>query len=226
MGQVYFALFRDSLNKNPMAVKLLIADNQVLFIEGLKAVLKRHQPEWEVHVATGLDEFSKQLEKRPDLVLLNPALLSREHQSQIKGRLQRNRFLVWSASDDAIQVQNALSLGALGFITKSCGETTIMEAIYATLDGQRYYCTGLKAPASSPTFHKEEAASEWHTLTDREQEVVIMLGKGYGNQGIADSLFISLYTVRTHRKNAMKKLGLRSISELVRFTVSTGLIKS
>ena len=216
-----------------MAVKLLIADNQVLFIEGLKAVLKRHQPEWEVHVATGLDEFSKQLEKRPDLVLLNPALLSmvsREHQSQIKsqikGRVQRNRFLVWSASDDAIQVQNALSLGALGFITKSCGETTIMEAIYATLDGQWYYCTGLKAPASSPTFHKEEAASEWHTLTDREQEVVIMLGKGYGNQGIADSLFISLYTVRTHRKNAMKKLGLRSISELVRFTVSTGLIKS
>jgi DNA-binding NarL/FixJ family response regulator len=209
-----------------MGTKLLVADSEVLFIEGLKGMLRRAKPQWTVMEASNSEQLMSKVTASPDLILLDyaqPGYLTIDDLKAVRQLDCSVPILAVSADTDQARIQAAVRLGVKGFVTKACNEQAILQAISTLLKGGEYFCQSVSTLAKTPKAGDALERPDWAALTHREMEIVTLLGKGYANEEIAETLFISPYTVRTHRKNAMKKLGLSSISELVLFTVKAGL---
>ena len=131
------------------------------------------------------------------------------------------KVLILSMHDDAIYVERALKAGACGYVTKAEVTRVILDAIRTVWGGQTYISQRVQA---SPRARSKGTAGEqdgWGVgaLTDRELEVLELLGRGFSRSQIADQLHLSVKTIETHRTNIRTKLGLKSSSELARYAL-------
>ena len=114
-------------------------------------------------------------------------------------------------------VEEIVKIGIDGCLLKSNTGRELTEAILKVQSGKPYYDQiGL--------FDSKEEAIKKHKLTDREVEIIRGLANGLTSETIGEELFISEHTVRTHRKNILKKLGLHNSSELVQYALNNGII--
>jgi DNA-binding NarL/FixJ family response regulator len=122
---------------------------------------------------------------------------------------------------DAIYVRETLRAGAKGYLLKDSIDGDLVAAVRAVARGE-----GFLSPAVSGTVLDDYRQQVFHPLdliTNRERQVLQMIGAGKSSKEIAAELNISVYTVDAHRSRLMKKLQLRSIGDLVRFTIQNGL---
>jgi DNA-binding NarL/FixJ family response regulator len=225
-GNLNLFLFRINLNSEVMGLKLLVADSEVLFVEGLKGILSRAKPHWTVLDASSSEQLMNKLADDPDVVIMDyaqPGYFTIDDLKAARHLKQSAPLLALSADKDHARIQAAVRLGVKGFVTKTCDAQAIIEAIGTLLKGGEYFCQRVSSLAKTASACHTQDQHGLIGLTARETEIVALLGKGYTNEAIAETLFISLHTVRTHRKNAMKKLGIGSISELVLFAVKAEL---
>ncbi|WP_421978506.1 LuxR C-terminal-related transcriptional regulator [Roseivirga seohaensis] len=125
--------------------------------------------------------------------------------------------LVITDDVDSNRIRSVLKMGVSGFLTKSCSEEEILEAINAIKNGKTFYCNRvLKALV--------EEGNEFFELSEREKEVVKLIAAGNSSSEIADILSISIHTVNSHRKNILKKLKLKSPTELIIFAAEQGWV--
>lgn len=115
--------------------------------------------------------------------------------------------LVYSTFEDPFRVQNALDLGAMGYIPKSAGEDELLKAIDTVLLGQRYVYRGL-------TLKMHEQPNYYNLLTSREREVLSLIKQHYDNRRIAGALSMSLRTVENHLSHIYLKTGFNSRESL------------
>jgi DNA-binding NarL/FixJ family response regulator len=123
---------------------------------------------------------------------------------------------------DAPYVRETLRAGAKGYLLKDSIDSDLVVAVRAVARGE-----GFLSPAISATVlddYQKHVTDPLDSVTPRERQLLQMLAEGKTSKDIATELAISIYTVDAHRSRIMKKLGLRTIGELVRFAIERGLI--
>ena len=123
-----------------------------------------------------------------------------------------------------------LDAGAHGFLLKSASPTDVREAIERVVAGEQYVGARdrtAQAPsdqAPGPESLLKDNFRRRLRLSKREQEILVLISRGMTSQGIGNTLYISKYTVETHRKNILRKLEVNSSTELVKFAIKQGLV--
>jgi len=164
---------------------------------------------------------------RPDVVVLDLQLPDMPGAELAKGLLAtrpETRVLVLSASGEHQDVLDAVKAGALGYLVKSASRTEFIDAVCRTAAGDAVFSPGL-AGLVLGEFRRLAAspASDVPKLTDRETEILRMVGTGMSYRQIADKLVLSHRTVQNHVQNTLAKLQLHNRVELVRYAIEHGL---
>ena len=217
-----------------MSVRVLVADDQELVRSGLTMILDA-QPDIEVvgEAADGREAVSLARELRPDVCLFDVRM------PELDG-IEATRMLAGSEVDDPIPVvvittfdldeyvHGALKAGARGFLLKDAGPELLVQAIHSAANGDALIAPNitvrlLAAFSASPADAPPAQPSE--PLTAREEEVLARVASGRTNSEIADELFISLSTTKTHLASLMSKLGARNRVELAMWAYETNRVE-
>jgi len=213
-------------------LRILVADDHEVVRQGVRALIEGHGG-WAVcaEACDGREAVEKALQFRPDVVVLDigmPNLNGLEATHQILRSVPQSRVLILTMHESQRVVREVLEAGARGFLLKSDAGRDLVAAIEA-LERQRTFFTSKVAEVVLETFlkGKPRLADEGgirELLTPREREVVQLLAEGRSTKEVAVTLRLSVKTAETHRSNIMRKLNLRSISELVLFAVRNNIV--
>lgn len=209
-------------------INILIAETQYLIIEGLQSIFSRY-PDFHVLgvMVNKQDLFENLHELRPDIVVIDPLSLEGfrlDDLHTIETVCPETRTLLITDISDPDRVREIVEGGAKGFLTKTCDEKEIIDAVYGLLRNENMYCHKV---INILTEGKTTAIDDCEStgLSEREIEVIRLIANGYTTRQIADKLYRSFHTITTHRKNIMKKLGINSTGELMVYAMNSGLIQ-
>ncbi|MFN8122081.1 MAG: response regulator transcription factor [Thermoleophilia bacterium] len=215
-----------------MTIRVLLADDQELIRTGLRTML---EPEDDLRVvgeaANGREAIDRAAEHRPDVVVMDvrmPVMDGIEATRRLMDLPGAPRVLVLTTFDLDEHVAAAIGAGASGFLLKDAGRRQLAEAIRVVAAGD-----ALLAPSVTRRLlerfggHLSPPArpQELDALTEREAEVLVLVGRGLSNTEIAALLFISEPTVKTHVSRVFTKLGLRDRVQAVVFAYEHGLVR-
>jgi DNA-binding NarL/FixJ family response regulator len=215
-------------------IKVLLADDQELVRAGFKVLLDTEDDISVVgEAADGAQAVEVARAARPDVVLMDirmPVLdgLQATRELAATRGLERVRVLILTTYDTDAYVFEALQAGASGFLLKDSGPAELLHAIRVVAAGEALLAPRITRRLISQftatrTAH-EVAEDRLAVLTQREREVLALVGKGLSNQEIAARLVLSPATARTHVSRAMVKLGARDRAQLVVVAYQTGLV--
>jgi two-component system NarL family response regulator len=213
-------------------LRLLIADEQALFREALRAVLEAETDLRVVaDVRDGLRAVAEADRTRPDVALLHAALPSCDGISAIaliKERVPDCKVLVLTDEEDQGALTRALEAGANGYLTKESPIGELIDAVRAVHRGETLVPTRMLGRLFDGLIrHRKDqdaAIRLMSRLTRREREVLILLAEGAGNEAIAEALIISPETARTHIQNVLSKLGVHSRLEAATFVMQNRIL--
>lgn len=174
-------------------------------------------------------EMARTLE--PDVVIMDitlPDVTGIEATRELKTFFPEMAVVALTIHEDPQYFFEMLAAGANGYVPKRAAADDLIKAIHAAHNDEVYLFPSLAKLLVADFFqHTSEATGEqFEELSGREQEVLGLLAEGASNDEIADKLSISKHTVARHRENIMRKLGLHSRSELVKFAIRKGLISA
>ena len=215
------------------ALRIVVADDHVLVRRGLVSLLES-QPGWKVvgQAATGREAVELTRSLKPGVVVLDinmPQLNGVEAARLVSANNPPPEILILSAYDSDEQEYAAIRAGARGFMLKSDTGRDLVAAV-ESLRRHRPFFTGnvsrmlIEGFLSGNGRHSEEPAAS--RLTPREREVLLLLAEGGSNKTVAGALDISVKTAEAHRASIMRKLDLRSVSDLVRYAVRNGIVSA
>jgi len=206
-------------------IHLIIADDHTLFIDGLKQLLKDEADMKIIEVANNGRELLDILTThKADIVLLDinmPVLNGLDTARYIKQSYSNFKIILLSTYNDEHLIEKAKKLGANCYLLKTTNKDELLQTIRLVFNGQA--CFPYRQPALRNEFDDNDYFLKQFNITKREMEILLLLKRNNTNQQIADSLFLSIYTVETHRKNIMHKLGLNSPGALVKFIIEKGI---
>ncbi|MFE7182524.1 response regulator [Streptomyces erythrochromogenes] len=215
---------------------VLVVDDQVLIRAGLVSLLNAAPGLTVVGEACDGDEAVRLARATaPDVILMDlrmPGTDGITAMERILGSVAAGdsapRILVLTTFDLDVYVYNALRAGACGFLLKETPPERLVAAIHTVASGDMLFAPTVTrrlieayqpGPASPRTI-----APEWDTVTSRERDVLRLVATGATNTDVAQQLFISEATVKTHLNRAMAKLGLSSRAQVVVFAYETALV--
>jgi two-component system response regulator NreC len=213
-------------------IRLMLVDDHEVVRSGLRMLLQS-QPDIIIvgEAGTGLEAIERVAEVQPDVVVMDitlPDISGIEATRRIKVRYPHTAVVALTIHEDEQYFFEMLQAGASGYIPKRAAPDDLIYAIRSAYANEIYlYPTLAKALVSDfiQRNRAEPAAAEpLEALTSREDEVLAMLAEDLSNDEIAEQLVISRHTVARHRENIMRKLGLHSRSELVKYAIRKGLI--
>ncbi len=206
-------------------ISLIIADDHVLFIDGLKMLFK-DEPDFNiVDTANDGKELLDVLQKRKtDVILMDinmPKMNGLEALKFIKKNQSSAKVIFLSTYNEEHLIEKAKSLGANGFLIKNSTKEQLVQCIKSVYNNQS--CFPYRQPKDVNEFDGDDKFLKQFNLTRREKEIIDLIKASLSNQQISDQLFLSIYTIETHRKNIMHKLGLKSPAALMRFIIENNL---
>ncbi|MFF7644851.1 response regulator [Streptomyces canus] len=220
-----------------MAIRVLLADDQAL-LRGTFRLLIDAQPDMEVvgEASNGREAVRLARSERADVVVMDirmPELDGIEATRLIAQDedLARVKVLVLTTFEEDDLVLEALRAGASGFLGKGVEPAQLLDAVRLVAAGEALLSPAatrgliarvLAHPAPGDLVDPRRLA----TLTPREQEVLTLVGSGLANDEIAERLFVTPVTVKTHANRAMAKLGARDRAQLVVIAYETGLVRA
>jgi len=218
--------FLSALETKNMLAKILLVDDHAVVRKGLRAILEKELSGCTVIEASdGLRAVDLARREEPELVVIDigmPGLNGLEAIRQIIRHGPQVKILVLSLHAEEAIVVRAFAYGASGYLLKECAVDELIVAVKAIFKGKRYLSAGFPDSVREPVWRKSKKvpiSDPLKNLTYREREVLGLLAEGHKNSAIAKKLFISPETVKTHRKNLMRKLDLHNISSLVKLAL-------
>src|SRR5688572_21827350 len=213
-------------------IKLLIADDHAILRQGLRRILEA-EPDMSVvgEAATGPDAVKRARQLKPDVVIMDISMPEQdgiESMRQIVKTLS-SRVLILSVHLEHHFISEAVSAGAAGYLAKDSLDHELVAAIRSVMHGGTVFSSNVSRRLAESSHNNGvggTAPRSLEALTAREREIFLLLAEGRSPSEIAASLFVSPKTVHTHRQHIMEKLGLRTTTELIRFALRQGLIKT
>jgi DNA-binding NarL/FixJ family response regulator len=217
-----------------MSIRVLLADDQALFLEGLETLLSSQKDIQVVgQAANGQEAIDLALELRPDVILMDmqmPVLDGIGATRRVKQTLPECRVIALTTFDDKEIVFNALRAGAVGYLLKDVGSVQLADSIRRTVRGESILDPSVTAKVVAefsrvsslvPATHPEVLAEP---LSEREVEVLRLVTAGLSNRQIAMRLFISPGTAKSHIHNLCGKLGVHNRTEAAMRARELGLV--
>lgn len=211
-------------------IRIIIADDHQIFIDGLKALLSGVE-DFEIikEANNGLDLLEQMENDLPDIVLMDmnmPEMNGLEASKQIRQKYPEVKILVLTMHGSIDYIQKLIKAGAQGYLLKNTGKTELETAIRALIKGENYYSNEVtkRIMRGLQKKHNQDKDFQIVELTEREKQVLILIADELTTHEIADKLFISHHTVETHRKNLISKLNVRNVNGLVKYAVQQGLV--
>ncbi len=213
-------------------ITVLLAEDHMIVREGLRSLL---QAEAGIEVIgeaqTGRQAVEMTRKLRPSVVVMDiamPLLNGLEATRQIRKAVPSTKVVILSAHSDDAYVDQAIAIGAVGFLLKQTSSHDLSRAIREVQKGETFFSPSIarrlhdqKIPAGGVALRKKVAR-----LSSRELEVLQLIAEGKANKQTAAELGISIKTVEKHRQNLMAKLGIHEISGLTRYAIAAGIIES
>lgn len=215
-------------------IRLLLVDDHQVVRTGLRMLLES-QADIDIvgEASSGQQALALTGECHPDVVVMDitlPDISGIEATRRLKARYPNVAVVALTIHEDEQYFFEMLQAGAAGYIPKRAAPDDLINAIQAAYADEIYIYPSLAKALVNDFLGRQEVASnegsenEIEVLTTREQEVLELLAAGRTNEEIADELVISKHTVARHRENLMRKLGLHSRSDLVRYAIRKGII--
>lgn len=206
-------------------IRIIIADDHELFVNGL-CLLLADTPWVDVLDVAGdgrelLDILPRQV---PDVVLMDinmPVMNGLDAIHYLRQDYPGVRVIILSTYNEGSLVEKAKRLGANGYLLKNSSKQQLLEALRLVTTGAS--CFPVKVQARKEVPVQEDSFLKRMNITPRELDVMRLIREGHTNQQIADKLVLSIYTVETHRKNLMQKLGLKTPAALMKFILENEL---
>jgi DNA-binding NarL/FixJ family response regulator len=214
-------------------VRVLLADDHDVVRRGLKALLQEHAG-WEIcgEAMNGREAVDLAREMQPDIAIIDlmmPDLNGLDVTRQIRKVSERTQVLIFTMHHNETLIHDVLDAGARGYLLKTDAEQHIVTAVKTLLRGQPYFSAQVSQTVLDGFLRSGRQAAVNRAavprLTPREREILQLLSEGHRNKMIAQMLGISIKTVETHRTTLMRKIGVKSIVEVVRYSVRNHLIE-
>jgi DNA-binding NarL/FixJ family response regulator len=214
--------------------KVLIADKNYLSRVGAELLVSSLKGfELMPSVISDLDDLNKKINLFcPDILILDFYSLNLSA-ADLKLISRKQKHLKILAITDVLgkaEMSTALNSGVNSYLLKECDREEIIEAIYATLNNERFLCGKITSVLTSePEITQSKAmvktfSCDGFGVTEREIEIIKYIAEGLSNKQIADKLNLSTHTVNTHRKNIMNKLDVNNTAGIVMFAVKNQLL--
>jgi len=208
-------------------VKLFIADDHQMFVDGLRSLLG-HYPEIQItgEANDGYGVMAGLEKELPDMVLLDinmPGMNGIQTTEQIRKKYPRVKVLILTMYKTTGFINGLVRAGASGYILKNTGNAELIEAIRTVASGGWFFSQAVAETLTEKT--SRYAVHENVSLSKREIEIIKELALGLTSKQISDKLHISFYTVETHRRNINSKLGLTNAAEVIRYALDCGLLE-
>ena len=211
--------------------KIIIAEDQTLVRQGLRSLLESEKNIRVVAEAGDGIEVIRCVEKhKPDLVLMDlamPKMSGLSALKDIKNRYPDTKIIALTFHSSEEYILEAFKSGADGYCLKKDSHAELLTAIKSILSGKSYISPAISSKVMEGYLEgrkKLKKKTSWETLTQREKEVLKLVGEGYSSIEIGDILCISSKTVDKHRSNIMNKLNLHSAAALTAYAVKKGLV--
>ncbi|MFE7585168.1 response regulator [Streptomyces gardneri] len=216
-----------------MTVRVVLADDQPLVRSGLRVLMADH-PDLEVvgEAGTGAEAVQLVRDVGPDVVVMDirmPGMDGIEATRRIMAGPAATRVLVLTTFDEDDYVYGALRAGASGFMVKDMALDDILAAVRVVAAGDALIAPGVTRRLIADFVRRPEAVPERSPrpvegITEREREVLTLVGRGLSNTEIAEDLFITVATAKSHVSRLLTKLGARDRVQLVITAYEAGLV--
>ena len=210
-----------------MSIRVLLVEDHRMVREALCGVLNQVT---DIEVVGEAGDAQAALEQAaalsPDVVVLDirlPDLNGIEVAARLRDAGSRAKVMALSGFSDKRFVTAMLRSGASAYVTKAAAGTELVRAIRAVAADQGYFSPEIAAALVSEV-RDGSLAGEALPLARREREVLRLIAEGLRSPGIAEKLHVSLATVEVHRRNIMRKLGLRTVAELTKHAIREGIV--
>lgn len=215
-------------------IKVLLVDDESLVRSGFKLLLDLEDGVEVVGEAVnGTEAIDRARATRPDVIVMDirmPDMDGIRATAEIVATrgLEHTRILILTTYETDAYVFSALQAGASGFLLKDAGPAELLHAIRVAADGEALLAPRITrrliGQVTAARTAAQIAEDRLAILTDREREVLALVGRGLSNDEIGAALFLSPATARTHVSHAMGKFGARDRAQLVVIAYETGLV--
>jgi DNA-binding NarL/FixJ family response regulator len=218
---------KNQLEEAMETLSILVADDHEMVRRGLCSLLEV-QPEWKtLEASDGHEAVLKATRLHPDIVIMDismPQLNGLEAARQLLQEIPQMPVVLLSAYSTEEMIDKALATGVRGYVLKTDAAKDLVAAVEAVFQGRTFF-TSIVSRRLLDCVSGSRTTDEHSTLTQREIEVIQLLGEGKSNKETAHLLGISTRTVENHRAHIMQKLDLRSFGELIRYAIRSGIVQ-
>lgn len=206
-------------------IKVYIVDDYYLIREGVKRSLKQHEEIEVVGESNNLSNLTSNIQEcQPDVLIFELNLCQQpirdliEDLKQVKSNV---KFLIISDCDCELPLVMAVRAGVTGFVRKNVAREELLYAVHQVYNNKEYYVSDVTQVLLKGLLNNEHSES---IFSDRELEILRYICKGRSNEQIADILFISEKTIATHRRNIMRKAGVKKSTELIVWALDNKIV--
>ena len=208
-------------------IKIFLAEDQQLFVEGLKQLLADQEDiAFEGTANNGREALTAILESVPDLCMLDINMPDMDGISlaiRLKKEHPQLPIIMLSTHTNKEFIKDLVSIGVEGFVIKNADKEELVQAIRKVASGGQWFSDILQPEVAETRKEIENHPDHLKLLSKRELEILRLIGQGFSSVEIAEKLFLSAHTVDTHRRNIMLKLNMNNLAALVRYANDRGL---
>ncbi len=212
-------------------IKIVLADDHTIVRQGLARLLE-DQPDMKVvgEAVNGRVALEKTLEAEPDVVIMDiamPLMNGIEAAKRIRKQMPKTKILILSMYSHEHYIHELLESGVSGYLLKDSSGRDIINAIHAAMNGETFLSPSIsKMVVDSYLSPRRGSPREerFKLLSNREREVFQLIAEGHATKKIAEMLFVSISTVKSHRAKIMEKLGTDTPVQLVHIAIQLGLV--
>ena len=209
-----------------MPLRILLADDHLIFRQGLKGLLEREGLQVIGEAGDGQEAIKRARDLSPDVAVLDltmPLLNGLDAAREIVRASPRTRPILLTMHTEDPYVMEALRAGIKGYVLKTQPSTDLVQAIQEVHRGRIYLSPGISRTVVEAYLAKTELPPD--PLSPREREVLQLVAEGKTTKEIARLLVVAVKTAERHRMRIMEKLGIHETASLVRYAIRRGLIQ-